>query len=59
MRNFSISLLFLALLAVGFEGYRDRERSRTTTPTTNSAAANADDGTVHSQEGGTGFGPIK
>jgi hypothetical protein len=61
LRNFGISLLFLALVAVGFEGYRDRERTRNgaAAPTT-SAPANTDaNGSAHAMEGGIGFGPIK
>jgi hypothetical protein len=59
MRNFTILLLSLALLAAGFEGYRERARTRTSAPTTNSAATNGEDGSVHAQEGGCGLGPIK
>ena len=46
-RTLGISLLFLALLAAGFEGFRDRERARTTPN-----ASQTEGGAVHSQEGG-------
>jgi hypothetical protein len=61
LRSFTISLLFLALVAVGFEGYRERERTRTgAAAPTNTAAANTDaNGSAHAMEGGIGFGPIK
>ena len=58
LRSFTISLLFLALVAVGFEGYRERERVRTSAPVSG-AATEASNDTVHAANDGTGFGPIK
>jgi hypothetical protein len=55
LRNFGISLLFLALLAVGFEGYRERERVRTSAPV--SGAPTEETGDVHAANDGTGFIP--
>jgi hypothetical protein len=55
MRNFGISLLFLALLAAGYEGFRDRERGRPNAP---NATTTVEDGTVHTQEGGMIMPPV-
>lgn len=55
LRNFGISLLFLGLLIAGVDGFRERERVRTSP----SAAAPTEEGTVHTAEGGVGLGPVK
>lgn len=49
LRNFGISLLFLGLLAAGFEGFRERARVRTIAPATEAAP---EDGNVHHAEAG-------
>ena len=46
LRNFAIPMLLLALLAVGFEGFREKERVRSAAP------AAAENGTVHSADFG-------
>jgi hypothetical protein len=45
-------------VAVGFEGYRERERVRTSAPVSG-APTEASNGDVHAGNDGTGFGPIK
>jgi hypothetical protein len=49
LRNFGISLLLLGLLAAGVDGFRVRERVRTT-PTNGSSVED----TVHTAEAGVG-----
>ena len=48
-RGFGISFLLFALLAVGYEGFRDRERARRAAPGT---AEHTEDTGVHTAEWG-------
>lgn len=50
LRSFGISLLLLGLLAASFDGFRGRERNRTTSPT--SGTTTEQNGSVHTAEGG-------
>jgi hypothetical protein len=51
LRNFGISLLLFGLLAAGIDGFRVRERVRT------SASIETEEGLVHSAEAGVGILP--
>jgi len=55
LRNFGISLLLLGLLAAGIDGFRIRERMRTS-PASN-VATSQEDGQVHMAEGSAGIPP--